>query len=310
MSVYLRKKILDSESGQKFLKLLISVCEDGDTTEDELNELKYFLEIEENLPKDNPSVEFLKKTIDDITEDGVIEPHELEILQENVLKIIPKVYRDPIVKTINVRKEEERILHDRKNYPPTEKQFNFIRSLGGDESHFEDLRKCSRYEVSDYIDQLLEVRGPGPTFRQRMRLKFWGKDELKKFEKMEVEDITYWIEDYECEGEYRDECWDLFKEKNPEVLDVYGPECVDLVKRGEGKKYEKLVKKDWESNFEDDEDNDDLEEPVDLSDLEDYLTQKNKSKGVKVKGSCLITLIGISISFLTLVISVVSFLLR
>ncbi|MDA7559722.1 hypothetical protein N8683_02385 [bacterium] len=97
-----------------------------------------------------------------------------------------------------------------------------------------------------------------------------------------------------------------FEAKNPQVEGVYGPGCVDLVKRGEGKKYQKLVKKDYESDFEDDHDHDDVKEPIDLGDMENYLSQKPKA--IKVKGSCLITLIGISISFLTLVISLASYL--
>ena len=333
MNVYLRKKFLESGTGQKFLNLLTSIVEDGKVTEEELDLLLVFLNEEnENLPTDNPSIGPLKEKINDIYGDGVVDSKELVSLFDLLLKIIPKSHREPLLVKIKQIRKEEKILEDRRNYPPTEKQFNFIRSLGGDESHIEQLRQCSHKEVSNYIDELFEVRGPGPTYRQLMILKFWGKDKLKKFDKMSTEEISEWYDEWtsekeeqKCEDGYHDNSWTLFKKENPHISSLYGLEGVDLVESGIGNSYLRKVRKMWkdyeksyEDNFEDDYGEDDIEELFQddsiigdmYPDIEDFYEEpKDKTNNLKFQTSkpksgdgCLVTFIGISLSFLTLVV--------
>lgn len=298
MSIYLKQKFLESEVGKRFLNLLISIVEDGKISEQELNELQCFLETEENLPMDNPSIDFLKETLKEIIEDGIIEPHELEILQETILKIIPKTYRDPILVKIKKIKRDQSILNDRKNYPPSDKQFNFIRSLGGNEDHIEQLKQCSRYEVSNYIDELIEVRGPGPTYRQMMFLRFWGKDEIKKFQKMSIDEVSDWIDDFISEKDIDnndyEESWELFKKENPHISCLYGYGGVEMIERGIGKTYLKKVRQIWKE-FE----KGNLDE-IPFSD--NTYTSVTTTPVTNSKSGCLVTFIGISLSFLTLVV--------
>jgi len=299
MSVYLRKKFLESETGQKFLNLLTSIVDDGKVTEEELDSLLVFLsEEEENLPTQNQSIVTLKDKINEIYGDGIVDSEELESLFELLLKIIPKSYREPLLVKIKQIRKEEQILEDRKNYPPTEKQFNYIRSLGGDESHIEQLRECSRWEVSNYIDELKEVRKTGPSHRQMMLLKFWGKDELKKFQKMSVDDVSDWIDDFiekkDVDNNDYEESWELFKEENPHISRHYGVEGVDLIERGIGKVYLKKVRQIWRE-FE----KGDLDE---IPFSENTFNSGKSTPGKTTKDGCLVTFIGISLSFLTLVV--------
>ena len=252
MAIYLSKKVLETEVGKNFLELLIRICEDGVIEQSELEEIQAFLsENEKELPEENPSVEILQEFIKDILSDGKVEDYEYELLLETCLKIIPKRNRDVILLKIRKlkkkakieekqRREEQRILEERRNYPPTRKQFRYLESLGAEAEHVEQLKDCSRYEVSNYIDEFLAIRGPGPTNRQSMLLKFWGQD-LAKFKTMELDDISDWIDDWVWNGDYRKEAWDKFKVDHPAAAAETGPNGVDLVEHGIGFKYEKKI---------------------------------------------------------------------
>lgn len=253
------KQIRDADA-QLLVSVLDKILDDGVIESAEVQELASALEgidIESRIP----AVTFLREICRDILADGVVEANELKELFNAILRVLPPEHRARAKDLKKARENQERQERLRINSLATERQIEYIKSLGGpvhegmtkEEASalirewnrdlaterqiqfIEDLGGCvyegmSKQEASDLIQELLDST---PTVRQRMVLRFWNRLDLNY---SGVEEVTDWMDEWYDADPRRKEAWEMWKLENNDI-GQRDPSLIETVPIGAGYNY-------------------------------------------------------------------------
>jgi hypothetical protein len=223
--VNLTKKESSTEVGIKLIKALETILADGQVTEREVLQLKDWLS--RAMKRDDfPALRFLAEEVEAVIADGKITQEETWQLAEAALRVLPP----------DVRKDYKGRVNEIRANMPTDKQLKFIKDLGGSLPP-----NASKMDASELIDELLETR---PSFRQRMVIKFWGRNDLIS---AGSDGVSRWMDKFYGQDPDRQEAWELWKRETPNSQSREGS-IIDQIELGMGERYLARIKESKKSN--------------------------------------------------------------
>jgi len=217
--VALTQKQAASRVGTKLIEALSKILEDGKITPKEVELLKDWLE-RARQQDDFEALRFLSEEVESILADGEISIQETLYLAEAAIRVLPAELRAEAKAKLN------RTVADM----PTDKQVSFIKDLGGVLP-----QDTTKQDASELIQKLLDQR---PTIRQRMVLKFWGRDDLAN---AGVDGVSRWMDNFYGEDRDRAVAWELWKRQTP-GSDSRDPNLLEAIPYGAGESYLAQVK--------------------------------------------------------------------
>ena len=217
--VSVTKKEAATEVGTKLIKALETILADGQISEKEVFQLKDWLG-RAMKREEFPSLLFLAEEVEAIIEDGKITQEETWQLADAALRVLPP----------DIRKEYKAKVNQIRDNMPTDKQVKFIRDLGGTLPP-----NASKMDASELIDELLATR---PSFRQRMVIKFWGRDDLIS---AGGDSVSAWMDQFYEQDPDRLAAWELWKRETPNSQGRDGS-ILDQIESGIGPRFLARVK--------------------------------------------------------------------
>lgn len=215
--VTLTKAQVQSELGQKLIKILTEFTGDGLVTDVEAKSLLAW--ISEHDDGSIYSITRLKELLSVVLEDGKLDSTEEVELFQMIKRIIPMEAR-------------ESILQARANAAPawafdpaTERQLDYIAALGGTRE-----KGLTKGRASQIIDELLAKPRP-PSNRQMMVLRFWDRLDLASGT---VDSVGEWMDEHYASDPRHRQAWERYKEEAGDDGSQGNPDSVPI---GIGKSY-------------------------------------------------------------------------
>jgi hypothetical protein len=229
--VTLTKSQASSKVGTKMIEALELILDDGKITPKEVLALKDWLRRAAKY-SDLYAIKFLQEEVDAILADGEITEEETRSLAYAALRVLPADRRERISEKI------DRVIyggHIDMDDLATDRQRSFIQELGGRLSH-----DATKEEASHLIESLLETQ---PSVRQRMVLRFWGKEDLSYLGR---DGVSGWMDQFYSEDPYRLTAWELWKKLTP-GSSGRSHRLIENVPRNAGWHYVNLIKENRKS---------------------------------------------------------------
>jgi hypothetical protein len=253
----LTKKQLHEEKGAALLALLNNISADGVLEDSEILRLVGWLKTHQD--DEIPAIAYLSHLVEGVIANGSLETIDRGNLQEAIEKVLPVAERkaakaarehtgyvekaDSIPRAKISAGDLETMRVDGpvefetkkeapwRNDPMTERQYDFIRSMGASIS-----KQATKGQASELIGSLLNNRSISS--RQQMVMRFWNRTQRTGEGRQE---ITLWMDGFYEEDPDRKAAWELYKEEvednglqgEPERVPIgIGPDYLDRIKKG------------------------------------------------------------------------------
>jgi len=228
--ITLTKAQVASDVGQRLVARLQQISEDGRFALEEIRSLHDLLVMG---PSELPCVTFLRRLTTEVLLDGHLDDDEAYELRLAIERVLPKAIREQVTARLagikRPAQDESEVIYVEEAEPATQRQLDYIRSLGGTPA-----ASLGKWEASDVIDTLKQ-RAVASN-RQIMVLRFWNCLHIASGGRHA---ITDWMDAFYAEDTDRKGAWELFKSENGDDRSQRDPSWVEL---GIGHAYLRRVK--------------------------------------------------------------------
>ena len=242
--ITLTKAHLETWAGSKLIALLSRIAADGKLEDAEIHELRQWLEAHRSKRRQVPAIAWLAEIVEDVLADGVVTSDERIELVLAIERVLPKEEREQAIaartsddtltdmptratkapKVAAAREPKpEPASTPRQSRLATEPQKNYLRSLG-----IPVPDNMTFAEAGARFADMRNSRSDQATPRQRMVMRFWGREDIAAQGKSAVSD---WLDEWYAGDPRRLDAWEAWKLQNPEIN---SQRIIDRVPAGAG----------------------------------------------------------------------------